>query len=232
MTDEWMDPDRGDWRQQEDNEAQRFHNEKGRTMGFKVSNKGGGDFEQPPAGNHIARCIRVVDLGTQKTEWKGKQKLVRKMFIGWELLGTTMEDGRPFITTQRYTASLGDKAKLRADLESWRGMAFTPQQLEGFDLKNILGKPCMVNLVPSDDGKYMNVKAITPLPSGITAPAAENEAYLFSLDEFDATVFAKLSERVQETIKASPEYQELTTGHKPDDPHPDHDDDDDDSIPF
>lgn len=201
-------------------------------MGFKVSNKGGGDFEQPPSGNHISRCIRIVDLGTQKGEYKGKPKLTRKMFIVWELLGTAMEDGRPFVATKRYTASLGDKAYLRADLESWRGMPFTAQQLESFDMKNVLGKPCMLNLVPSDDGKYMNVKAVTPLPNGITAPNAVNEQYLFSLDEFDQAVFAKLGERTQDTIKQSPEFQQVVAGGQPA-----HDDDDgglpdDDDIPF
>lgn len=226
---EFIDASRGDWRQQEVNEQQRY--EKEIKMGFKVSAKGdGAGFEQPPVGMHIARCIKVVDLGTQKVEWQGKAKLQRKGFIGWELLGDQrMADGRPFMTSKRYTMSLSEKAALRADLESWRGRSFTAAELEGFDLKNVLGKPCMLNLVTSDDGKYVNIKAITPLPASLTAPQAENETVLFSLDDFEQDVFDSLGDKVKATIMLSPEYQAIVN---PGDAHAGQSDPDDDEIPF
>jgi hypothetical protein len=203
---EFVDPDRGDWRQQEVNEQQRYERKR---MGLMVSDKGS-DFESAPVGNHLARCIRVVDLGTQKGEWKGKPKLSRKGYIGWELLGAQrMEDGRPFIVLKWYTLSLSERAQLRADLESWRGLAFTAADLEGFDLSKLLGKPCMLNLIKSDDGKYTNIKSIAQLPAGIVCPESENKPYMFSLDEFDETVFDQLSDNIKETVRQSPEYQKL-----------------------
>lgn len=208
---EFIDPDRGDWWQQYENEWQRSEEEQ--QMGIKVSAKGS-DFEQPPVGMHIARCVRIVDLGTQETTWQGKPKQARKVLVSFELLGEPrMDDGRPFLASTRYTASLSDRAMLRKDLESWRGRPFTAAELEGFDLSAILGRPCMVNLVKSEDEKYTNIAAITPLPAGLTAPKAENELVEFSLDDFNEAVFNSLSDGLKETIAKSPEYTAIKSGN-------------------
>ena len=58
-----------------------------------------------------------------------------------------MEDGKPFIVQQRYTWSMSEKAKLRADLESWRGKAFEERDFGTFNIKNVLGKPCVLTIV-------------------------------------------------------------------------------------
>src|SRR5688572_12525808 len=124
-------------------------------MQFKDS--GGGDFEQPPIGTHVARCVKMIDIGTQKGEYQGKATYKRQVIIGWELpneLMTTGEfAGKPFGVSKFYTASLSEKANLRADLKNWRGRDFTEEELAGFDAKNILEKPCMLSLTESDKGR-------------------------------------------------------------------------------
>ena len=52
---------------------------------MKWQDSGGGDFEQPPVGTHVARCIKVIDIGTQKGEYQGKANSKRQCIIGWEL---------------------------------------------------------------------------------------------------------------------------------------------------
>ena len=39
---------------------------------------GGGEFEQAPAGTHMAVCIRVIDIGTQDGEYQGKPNSKRQ----------------------------------------------------------------------------------------------------------------------------------------------------------
>ena len=39
----------------------------------------GGSFERCPAGVQLARCYRIVDLGTQKTDWQGQTKYLHKI---------------------------------------------------------------------------------------------------------------------------------------------------------
>src|ERR1700685_4504260 len=96
----------------------------------------GGDFEQPPIGTHMARCVRVIDIGTQRGEYQGKVNIRRQCIIAWELPTELMSEGdsagKPFIVSRFYTASLGKKANLRADLQNWRGREFTEEELSGF----------------------------------------------------------------------------------------------------
>ena len=39
-----------------------------------------------PADNHPARCVEVIDLGTQEEEWEGEKSSKHKIRITWELV--------------------------------------------------------------------------------------------------------------------------------------------------
>ena len=178
------------------------------------------EFEKVPEGSHIARCISVVDLGTQVIEWAGKEKLSPKVSLRFEIPGERIQykdkEGKehdvPMTISQKYTRSLSEKANLRADLESWRGKAFTAEELDGFDIKSILGAPCMLSVVHvlSKDGSktYANIKSIMKLPKGMEAPAQETASVLYDIDAHDENVFQSLSKYLQEQILQS---QERTT---------------------
>jgi hypothetical protein len=138
-----------------------------------IVSSSGGDFKPIPEGAYIATCVRLIDLGTQITTFQGADKLQRKVLIAWEVPDEMVEyDGetRPALIMQRYTASLSDKANLRQHLEAWRGRRFTDDELRGFDLKNVLGKPCQIQVLHSEDGAYANIAAIMALPKGLPAP--------------------------------------------------------------
>ena len=179
---------------------------------MKWTDTGGGDFEQAPIGTHIARCIKIIDIGTQRGEYQGKVNIQRKCIVGWELPNELMQEGefagKPFTVSRFYTASLGEKANLRKDLENWRGKAFTDEELGGFHSKNILGKPCMISIIHNDKGKA-KVAGIMAVAKGMTVPPQVNENVYFSLDEFDPAVFEKLSEGYKKLIKASPEWASM-----------------------
>lgn len=177
------------------------------------------EFELPPAGTHLAICYRVIDLGTQETNWQGQTKRQHKILVSWELPDEKMSDGRPFTISQRYTWSMSDKAALRKDLESWRGTPFTEKDFgsQGFDIRNIVGKACLLTIVPETKGEktYANIKAIGKLMKGQQAPTetANEKAYLWIHHErWDSDVFHKLSDSLKATIMASPEYKEMMNG--------------------
>jgi hypothetical protein len=114
-----------------------------------------------------------------------------------------------------YTASLGEKANLRADLKNWRGRDFTDEELAGFDAKNILGKPCMLSITLNDKGKA-RVTGVMALPKGTAVPDQCNASIFLSLEpsDFKPEVFEALSEGYKKMIRVSPEYIELTKpGH-------------------
>lgn len=204
-----------------------------------------GDFQNPPPGIHPARCYMLVDLGTQPSTFQGKTSFKRKVLIGWELEDEKLDDGRPMTVYARFTQSLNANSTLRRMLKGWRGRDFTKEELQSFDSKKILGQRCQLNLV--ENGEYVNVDSIVPAvkpPKGAKGakalvPEPVNEQVFFSLEpeEFDAEVLADLSDRIQEKIKASPEYAALVgqedqaASAAVDEPEP-QENPDDDSNPF
>lgn len=185
------------------------------------ANGGGKDFVIHPPGPTAARCTRIIDLGTVDGEWQGKAKKQHKIVFGFESAMLMDDDqgewaGKPFLITTNYTASLSEKANMRKDLESWRGRKFTKPELDAFDLKNVLGKACFLNMVHSDpnaQGKvYSNIGAIMPLPAGMTAPAAVNPLIFFTLAEFDQSQYDALTDYYKEKIALSDEYKAIFGG--------------------
>lgn len=127
-------------------------------------------FKPVPAGVHDAVCAFVVDLGYEYSELYQKES--RKILIMWEV-NEPMEDGRPFTIHKRYTLSLNEKAALRKDLEGWRGLKFTDEQLKGFDVEVLKGKQCQLHIIHNEkDGKtYANIQSV--LPKGKNSPAVQ-----------------------------------------------------------
>ena len=170
-------------------------------------------FEQAPVGAQVGRCIKMIDIGTQTGEWQGKPTHRRQVILSWELPNCLMTEGesagKPFIVSKFYTASLGEKATLRHDLEAWRGRAFTEEELAGFDSKNIMGKSCLLGLITKNE--KTRVGTIMQLPTGMPVPNQVNKSVFFSLDEFDKDVFDSLSDGIKTMIMASPEYQAIAS---------------------
>lgn len=182
----------------------------------------GGDFKPIPEGTYVATCVRIIDLGTQITTFQGADKLQRKVLVAWEVPDEMVEfDGehRPALIMQRYTASLSDKATLRKHLEAWRGKRFTDDELKGFDLKNVLGKGCQIQVLHSENGAYANVAAIMAMPKGSDQPQPHHPLVHFSLDEgeFSEGIFDGLSDKLKAQIATSPEYK-ARTGQTPERP--------------
>jgi len=136
-------------------------------MGTTVKEPAGGDWIPAPQGLHVAVCCDVWDIVTEERsqQWGGGLRDVVRLV--WEI-DEIGPDGKPFTISQKYTASLHEKARLRHDLESWRGRAFTEEELHGFDLEKVLGVNCQINVVHATKDKktYANIASIVPLAKG------------------------------------------------------------------
>ncbi len=112
---------------------------------------GGGTFTPVPPGMYLARCYRIVDLGTQKSEYLGQIKNLPKVMLQFEVHGED-DAGKPLVTakgepmsiSKNFTLSLAEKATLRKDLQTWRGKEFTADELRGFQIDNVLGAWAMI----------------------------------------------------------------------------------------
>ncbi len=201
-------------------------------MGLMAKDTGGGDFVLAPQGNHVARCYQVIDLGMQKGSYKGVDNIKHQVFINWELPNTLMEDGQPFSIAGWYTVSLNEAANLRAHLESWRGKAFTKDELGGFELENVIGVPCMINVVhnTNDAGSVRaKISAITPMPEEFECPAAVNAPVGYFIATHDEAVFQSLPEWMHKKINRGNDFPDNDQSQPPAiDPL----DNPDDDIPF
>lgn len=129
-------------------------------------------FEQAPTGMQQAVCVFVNDIGLQSQNFAGEEKILHKVVVTWEIVGEKKSNGEPFLVSRFYTLSLNEKATLRKDLESWRGKAFTEEELSnGFDIEKLIGANCYLNITANDKGKSV-VSAVTPLPKNTSKAIA------------------------------------------------------------
>lgn len=179
--------------------------------------------ELTPAGNHIARCYSMIEIGTVTEIIMNKSQTLRKVRIGWELPLETREfkegDGeKPFVISKEYTLSMHEKSNLRKDLKSWRGKDFTEDEAKSFDITKLLGVPCMINIIhqPSKDGSrvYANIAGVTPMPKGVKCPPQFNDTVELSYDNFDEEEFEKLPDFIKDKMKSSLEYAGLRKPHE------------------
>jgi hypothetical protein len=193
-------------------------------MSFFVESSGGNrEFKIVPSGTHLARCYRIVDLGTQTNDFQGEIKIQRKVMLGWEIHGEDdsgeplkTDEGKPMAIFKNYTLSWNEAATLRKDLQAWRGTPWTDAEASRFDLKNILGQWCMLNVIHRPgkaDGKlFANVAGISPIPAFMKKqglPAGVNNLQLFRLGDPDWELFETFSKGLKAKIESSPEFKAL-----------------------
>lgn len=174
-----------------------------------------GDFTPPPTGLAAAVCTGFIDLGSSMSNFGKMQRKARLVF---ELLDEMRDDGTPHVISRRYTFSMSDKANLRNDLEAWRGRPFGPGEAEAFNVRNLIGVVCTLNIVckPGQDGKDITfcdgvMAKMKNYPARAT-PKSEIVYFAMTKEFFSAADFAKLRQKTQDEIKLSPEYAEMTGG--------------------
>jgi len=190
-------------------------------MALIAKSSGESTFVPVPQGMHLARCYRIIDMGTQKSEYQGQVKHLSKVMLQFEIHGND-DDNKPIVTqkgepmsiSKNFTLSLAEKATLRKDLQTWRGREFTPDELLGFELKNVLGAWAMVSVIKALGGngkEYTNIAAIMSVPAAIKKagmPEGHNDCKLFSIEEPDMVLFETFGNGLKEKIQKSPEWRE------------------------
>lgn len=191
-------------------------------MAINATNNGSAPRELVPAGNYIARCYQMIEIGTVKETILGKEQILHKVRIGWELptelkVFDTAKGEQPLVVNKEYTLSMHEKSNMRKDLKSWRGKDFTEEQAKSFDITQLIGVPCMINIIhkPSKDGSrfYEEIAGITPMPKGVECPEAINRPFVLSYDSFDVELFNMLPDFIKNKMVTSLEYEAVKNPH-------------------
>lgn len=210
---------------------------------MKFPAKSSAEFEIVPAGNHVAICNAVVDLGLQPGSGMYPDPK-HQVYLRWELPTERVKyqrDGKeiegPMSIGRTFTASMSEKANLRKLIESWFGKKFPNDEAAAdFDCSKLLGRMCLLNVTHTEKGQktYANVANATPIPKGMTSEYAQhNASLLFSLDAPEQHVYDALPEWLRKKIdeRLREEKHDKDPGYAAEDASRAEDEFDDD-IPF
>ena len=223
-------------------------------MSLNLKNaKKGLDRQLAPVGNHIARCYQVVDLGTQDDPKWGNAS--HKLRFAWELCEEMTDFGKgkkePFSVSMTVNFFFGKNSNFTKVMEGWKGGPFSDKEMEKFELKTLVGKACMLNVVhqTSGDATYANVASVSPVPLKWQdrVPPMHNKGIYFEVEMGpESREFLLLPDFMQKIIVKCHEWREKGVAPSKEDPFADTDDDeinkeaqaaagtkeDEDSIPF
>ena len=169
-----------------------------KNMGLTISSSGG-DYENLEPGRYQATCYKLIDAGTREESYQeGPLRKRHIVYIYWEVTAKqevddgeehwepiTMDDGRPFSASKKYTASLNENAALFKDLKSWRGKPFSEADLAGFELPKVLGVTAELEMVKQGkDSDKVKVEGVYKPDGGMKKVDTINDIVQFDIDVY------------------------------------------------
>jgi hypothetical protein len=188
-------------------------------MAITATTKASAERTLAPAGTFVARCYKMIHIGTIQDEYNGESRWVNKVLIEWELPTEmkvfSQEKGeQPISVSKEFALTMHQKSTLRAFLTSWRGKGFTEEEAVGFDVSRLVGVPCQLSIIheprKNNPGEFFaKISSVSALMKGFDAPNPVNPAFIFELDHFDQAKFDSLPDWIKAKIMTSKEYQAL-----------------------
>jgi hypothetical protein len=132
---------------------------------FIIGNEGE-DREKPKVGTVRGLVIGIYDIGWQ-VGFQGS--VVKKILYLWEIdqrLTTGQHKDKRHLVSQSYKQSMHEKSGHSKMLEGMLGKKFTDEERVAHNVMQHLNKPCLLSLVASKDGKYVNVDNVLPMMAG------------------------------------------------------------------
>ena len=172
--------------------------------------------ELVPTGNHIARLYSIIEIGHVTEEYMGQEKRMHKIRLTWELPEEKREfDGeqKPMVIGREYTVSLYEGSNLRPIVEGMLGEL----DEENFDIKELLGKPCMLQVVhktsKTSGREYALISSAAQLPKGLKAPEQFNPSvYLDYKEGWDDAAYEALPQFIKDDMAESEEMKSRLSG--------------------
>ena len=183
--------------------------------------------ELVPQGTHLARIVRLIYLGTQDsgyTNEDGSPKMISKLDITWELPNElrTFKEGepqKPMVISQEISHSMnknksGKPSTLRQLVENVIGTSLAEDEARKWDTDQLLGMPCMINVIhetsKKSGNKYSKVSSVSGVMKGIECPPAVNKLRVLDMDKnWDEDYFKSLTSFISDKMKKTKEYEKL-----------------------
>lgn len=179
-------------------------------MEFIAKSEGNTSIPKLENGVYTAISSMMIDIGAQKSVLDNNIR--RKFIMVWNVVGEFIEVNKeklPRVMSKEYTLSLNEKSNLRKDLQAWRGQAFTEEELQGFDILNVMNKPCQLQIINEEkNGKtYNNISAIMAMPKGMTVSTLDEITIFITNNAETWQNWEKIPKWIQDKIKKSEGYE-------------------------
>lgn len=159
---------------------------------------------QPKVGTHVARLVGIVDLGLRPSFiYEGKTvEPEYKLEFTYELVNSTMEDGRPHYLSEEVANKL---SKEGAQLETKLAKRIQAMGGDRSDPATMLGNPCIVTVKHKDT--WAKIDSVGGVPEGLPVKELTNKPFFFDLDNPNLEVFNNLPEFRRNKILDNLEYE-------------------------
>lgn len=166
--------------------------------------QGGGDFEVPEVDVTVGRLVGIVDLGSQEKTYKGETKLKPQLRLTFEL-AQTMADGRNFVLSRKFTASLHENSALRPVVEVLLGRKITEGEV--FNFADLLGKYCLIDIEAwGDNDEKRSIGTISKKPAAMPGFDGTVEPYIYEIEDGRTPTFEGFPEWLRDVIEGAPEF--------------------------
>lgn len=181
--------------------------------------------EPVPSGTHLGIVYKVMNLGSRVQEYLGTMKdhPDTLITITFELpaekrpFTTKSEDGtettveKPLVISREFVLSMGPKSNLRPFVEGIIGVKLTDEEAYAFDLEDLIGKACLVNVIHKVSSKngntYANITTTAPLMKGMAVPEQYNKNDIFDINTCSFEAVEALPQFIKDKVIISDEYK-------------------------
>lgn len=171
------------------------------------------------AGLHTAYLYRVIYLGTQRSNFEGKESQKQKIRVEFELPKEVVEyedketkEKKTFVRTiwTKFTLSLSEKGNLLPFIERWLSRQLSKDELQSFDICTLLGKPAFLTVVHETNkagSSYAKIASVSPVMEGYAMPEPFHTPVEIGKEDWDTAAFNELPEFIRKEIQESNEWQ-------------------------
>lgn len=159
--------------------------------------------EQPVEDTYFARIVAITNLGIQPAfEYQGQMtKPTAKMEVTYELVTSSMADGRPFWVSEELPMSKASKNL--AQRYAAYGVSMDS------DVDALINRPVMVSVKHNKNG-YAKIANVAGAPGGVPVAELRNPTYIFDPwdENCDVDKFESFPEFKQNNIKRALDYKD------------------------
>lgn len=172
--------------------------------------------EKVTEGSHEVMLVRVVDLGTQpgSNAYPDPKRKLEFMYEVMDQKFMYKDEEKPFCLRETISPvyiSEKKETNYHKMLNALFGKTLTYEEAREVDFDEILWNIYMAQVEHNWD--WVNVWSITKVTKKVEQMYKDydptNEKFVFSLENFDQSLFDKLNDKKKEIIQSSPEYKKL-----------------------